>query len=500
MLKGTTTIELTDVKSGQVRKITHENMVTNCVNDMLKNAGFRPASATFQAYDLGNNIAESLFGGIFLWKNRLNENAGDYIIPADNECVGYGCELANNTENNMMGSYNTSESGALENGYRHVWDFTTNQANGEISAVSLVPKITGRLGLGLEMTKVNTSLFVSSATSFYELKNNSYPRPSTILAYPFLYVKGDYVYAVKTYNLQYSSSYDLDHVSRNGKKLLIQKIRFPRNKMHLLEKYNVHNFVEEEFSIQLPDELTLSSTATKWYGFCNYDNGHIYLGLTNSSHSTNLSLQICKINIESHACKVIPINLTFPNDTYYFGSSSSIIDYHMNLTRYAGVYNNKFVTTGRPYMGDTYNSGYVDLSAPTVFQRFERQGGNDGYDYFTDIYGTIGKYLYVGAGNIRLLNLETGVCSYINLTSDMFEGITNFSITLSMGYIGQLVQNVDNPNETYTYARYNDSSAKVGYFMRNQLPHVMTTKNNLDTAVTKTSGQTMKVTYVLTEV
>ena len=31
-------------------------------------------------------------------------------------------------------------------------------------------------------------------------------------------------------------------------------------------------------------------------------------------------------------------------------------------------------------------------------------------------------------------------------------------------------------------------------------PHVMTTKNNLDTAVTKTSGQTMKVTYVLTEV
>ena len=501
MLKGTTTIELTDVKSGQVRKITHENMVTNCVNDMLKNAGLHPASATFQAYDLGDSIAENLFGGIFLWKNRLNENANDYMIPADNECVGYGCELSNNTENNLMGSYNTSESGSLENGYRHVWDFTTNQGNGEISAVSLMPRITGQLGLGLAYDKVNTSLFQSTWKSFCELRNDCYNKQPSVICYPYLYVKGDCIYAVKRYNLQYNSSYASDHVSRNGKKLLIQKIRFSRNKLHLNDKCNNHRYVEEEIAIQLPDEFTLSSTATSWYGFCNYDDGHIYLALANTYYSKNLTFQICKINVETYACEVIPINITnaFPNNCYPFGNSNALEENYQNVTYYAGVYNNKFVTTAPKHgsSGVPY-SGYVDLSAPTVFQRFKEYDDTD--NNFDMIYANIGKYLYVGSGQVRMLNLEDGTCSYINATSSLLEGISTVTNVISNNYVHQTIPNVDNPSETYLYAKYSIRQNESRYFIRNQLPHVMTTKNNLDVAVTKTTGQTMKITYVLTEI
>ena len=507
MLKGTTTIELTDVKSGQVRKITHENMVTNCVNDLLKNAGLHKAPATFHGYTLGEAIGENLFGGIFLWKNPLNTDASDYIIPADNECVGYGCELGNNTINDKMGSYNDSESGAMENGYRHVWDFTTNQGNGEISAVSLMPRITGQLGLGLAYDKSNSSLFVPSWKSFCELRH-SYDVKCLATRYnPCLYIKDDYIYGVKVTNLSYVTANANEHISRNGKKLILQKTRFSRSKVHLKDNVFKHNTIEEEIEIQLPDELNLSSTATAWYGFCNYDDGHIYLGLTNTNYSKNLVYQICKINIETFACEVIDINIpnAFPHYVYTAGEYWTSTPYNYNLCNRVGVYNNKFIFSGVPETSSNgHQSGYVDLSAPNIYQRFKNY--DDSYVSFNRIYAKIGKYLYVGSGTVKLINLENDSVSYLNTTNDKLQGVTAYSSDLiSSSYYADswnIVKCVDNECESYLYAVYSDSdkTSELGHFIRNQLPHVMTTKNNLDTAVTKTAGQTMKVTYVITEV
>lgn len=502
MLKGTTTIELTNVKTGQVQKIVHENMVTNCVNDMLKNTGLHPAPATFHAYTLNNNIAEDLFGGIFLWKNRLNEDATDYIIPADNECVGYGCSLGNNTDNDKMGSYNPSESGQLENGYRHVWDFTTNQGNGEISAVSLVPKITGQLGLGLSVDKVNTSLYPSSWRSFCEMRNSSYKLTNSVACYPYLYVKDDYIYGVKRWNLQYNGSYVSDHVSRNGKKLIIQKIRFSRNKIHLKDAVYSHSFVEEEIEVQLPDELTVSTTGTSWFGFCNYDDGYIYLSLSNAYSSKDINIQICKINIDTYACEVIPINIkdAFPYNCYFLGTSAVLSETSIGASYHAGVYNNKFITVAPPYSSSSaWCTGYVDLSAPTVFQKFKNP--DDTNTTFSNMYAYIGKYMYISGTPIRMLNLEDDTCSFINATAVLLQGICSITEVYSgYGHILQTVRNADDPNETYLYLKRADRDVSTGIFVRNHLPHVMTTKNNLDVAVTKTDGQTMKVTYVLTEV
>ena len=502
MLKGTTTIELTDVNTGEVQTFTHENLVTNCANDMLKNAGLHSAPATFGAYRVGS-IAESLFGGILLWNKALLGTQLDYIIPENNECVGYGCEISNNTENDKMGSYNTSESGPLSTGYRHVWDFTTNQGNGEISAVSLVPRVTGQLGLGLAFDKVNSSLFLPSVKNFCELHNTNVPKPTVALCHPYLYVKGDYIYGVKESNLTYNSKLTTDHVSRNGKKLLLQKIKFSRNKLHLNDSVNAHMYVEEEIAIQLPDALTLSSTATSWYGFCNYDNGYIYLALTNTLYSKNISLQICRINIENYNCDIIPIDITgaFPHNVCMFTSTTLRTEYQ-NANKYAGVYNNKFITVGIPNTtSDAYCSGYVDLASPYSFKSFKKQDNTDAA--FSTIYANLGKYLYVASTPMSMVNTEKGTVSYINATTSLLAGISTRDTIASATYnFGMVVPNVDNSSETYLVMVDGSASTTptLGYFVRNQLPHVMTTKNNLANSVVKTSAQTMKITYLITEI
>ena len=48
--------------------------------------------------------------------------------------------------NNFRGTYNTAESRQLSNGYSHVWDFATNQANGVINAVALTSEWGGEMG------------------------------------------------------------------------------------------------------------------------------------------------------------------------------------------------------------------------------------------------------------------------------------------------------------------------------------------------------------------
>jgi hypothetical protein len=94
--------------------------------------------------------------------------------------------------------------------------------------------------------------------------------------------------------------------------------------------------------------------------------------------------------------------------------------------------------------------------------------------------------------------------SYLNATHDKLQGIcaadsdfTGVSIYHNDSF--DTIKCIGNETETYHYSVRRDNIDALAHFGRSQLPHVMTTKNNLDTPVTKTSGQTMKVTYVLTE-
>ena len=152
-LKGVTTIELTDVNTGKTKIVKKENMVTNAISKLVNNREkFQVPllSKDFFSYAgsfSNKRIVEYAFGGLMAFDTPLNDNPDDYSIPSNANCICYGTDISNSGSNNMLGSYNTHESGIQEDGsMRFVWDFQTNQANGTLSSVCLVPLTTAYMG------------------------------------------------------------------------------------------------------------------------------------------------------------------------------------------------------------------------------------------------------------------------------------------------------------------------------------------------------------------
>lgn len=129
-LKGKMVMELTDVNTSEVETIVEENMVTNAVNNIL---GLNPMAVFYceEEYSTGlvwtDNllpICPNIIGGILLFPKALEENADNIYVKSDNLPVAYASNNVNSTANTARGSLNLTESKALDNGYKFVWEFT----------------------------------------------------------------------------------------------------------------------------------------------------------------------------------------------------------------------------------------------------------------------------------------------------------------------------------------------------------------------------------------
>ncbi len=161
-LKGEMVIELTDENTGVVETIREENMVTNAVNHIL---GLNPMGVFYKAsgqYDdqmMWNDtlipICPNMIGGILLYPSALTENA-DNIFPSSAVLpVAYASNDVNATADTARGSMNLTESKALDNGYKFVWEFTPSQGNGTIAAVALTSALGGKNVFGNDVNSSN---------------------------------------------------------------------------------------------------------------------------------------------------------------------------------------------------------------------------------------------------------------------------------------------------------------------------------------------------------
>ena len=145
-LKGTTRIELTDVKTGEVEVIEKHNLVTNAIPDLLQ---LNPDGYLFDgSYNLSSDllpICPNAIGGILLYGEPLEEDPTKYYAPESNPLIGYSSNNVNESTDPMRGSMNQTESGILDGnkGYRFVFDFSTSQANGTIASLGLTSKYGG---------------------------------------------------------------------------------------------------------------------------------------------------------------------------------------------------------------------------------------------------------------------------------------------------------------------------------------------------------------------
>lgn len=92
-------------------------------------------------------LTDKAFKGIMLFDQNITEDPSN-IIPNVSKMNQVGCapDNANGSVYPYRGVLNTLETKPLENGYRYVWDFATDKANGTIRSVCLTSPVSGYSG------------------------------------------------------------------------------------------------------------------------------------------------------------------------------------------------------------------------------------------------------------------------------------------------------------------------------------------------------------------
>jgi len=144
-MKGHAEIILTDVNTGEVQTFEADNLVTNAVQDLIR---LNPAGLNFSGIPWGLPLCPNAIGGVLLFGEEIEEDATQYYAPTDMVPVGYASNAVDTSGDPKRGSYNSSESYRMDNGYRLVFDFGTSDANGEIKCVCLTSSDGGRAYFG----------------------------------------------------------------------------------------------------------------------------------------------------------------------------------------------------------------------------------------------------------------------------------------------------------------------------------------------------------------
>ena len=159
-LKGHTKIELTNVNTGEVETYEDDNMVTNALEDLFHPLGFFGNESIISGDRLlpnndnsvtnSDHLLHNLTGGLLLFDKSLEEDPELTTLPGGVSMTGHACYRKYTGTDKTFGSYNNNESGLLYDGYgyKHVWDFQTNQANGKISCACLTTTLGGIMGTG----------------------------------------------------------------------------------------------------------------------------------------------------------------------------------------------------------------------------------------------------------------------------------------------------------------------------------------------------------------
>ena len=142
-LKGKAKITLTNTVTGEKKVVEKENMVTHAVADILsKNMCGLANYSTLMPL-------KNMYAGVMCFQNTLTENANNYNPPSErtNPMIAHAGDTAHVTASPYRGNPNGGETIVTDTSIKFVWDWATNQGNGTINCVCLVPHTLGNMGL-----------------------------------------------------------------------------------------------------------------------------------------------------------------------------------------------------------------------------------------------------------------------------------------------------------------------------------------------------------------
>ena len=502
MLKGHTKIELIN-EDGSIEAVEHDNMITTAVDHFLKSyRGELPP--ILKMSNNGDSYVKNLFGGIMLFDDTLSSNADEYFIPST-KITGYASQDAYAGLDVARGSFNESESGLQDNGsYKFVWDFTTAQANGKIQSLGLCPNIMGQIGASdsIQTSEMKEFRFIKDAPepfSCWMLPSSGNTDGVDNYMLLICAIIGDIAYATYENNIYYSnSSASSAFILNNGGKLVLRRFKLGTTNIGLGDKVSMARYIDT-VEVPLPSEFT--DVLTNSYGngavATTFDAKHnkliVYPCAIKSNIAVNGTTKYCEIELTNSMKTTV---YTYTNTTAgvlpNVSNSSSYPntnlrpswDAHLKLY----VCEDYIVSITKK---DNYHNMYVTKRADNTQVKEVVFNGNNVLNTTSEGCGFCPIYRI---GNILVFGLKN---SYS--TSNYPWGI--YILDMSTG-----VAKKTNSTDFYAHnviANYNplvwvSNGDTLGYVL-NINPFVLTNKNNLDSAVTKTASQSMKITYTLTE-
>lgn len=459
-LKGTMVIELTDTNTGDIERITEENMVTNAVNHLF---GINPMGAMYNAagqYDnqmVWNNemlpICPNMIGGILLFPKAVTENADNIYLSSDNLPVAYASNDVNATANTRRGSMNLTESKALDNGYRFVWEFTPSQGNGTIAAVGLTSKHGGANAYGSE---------VDDATPFLQVRKISLDLDDEVTKNLYKVVEVDF-----ENNLLYAIGYESNTVQVYRYRIPVFNIglneRLDDTTLTLLEEKVLQCSTFQFYGSYTPYGDFIDGKDGYWYGFSNQRN--------TSGNATMLWIKIRKSDLSFTEGSWTLSNVAIPAIGSYRYDS------------YPASVKRAVVRNGYLYIPAYDKTGIykINLGNPTDVTKIDFG--------FTSEMKPLG-----GSGNCE---------NYLILVGDLIIG-WDFQVTVNDTVIrtagtARLEEICTAVFQYKEYIFFWASSYLNQYRMTYILTPYLATINNLSQAVVKNADKTMKITYTLTE-
>ncbi|MGH0053395.1 MAG: hypothetical protein ACQ5SW_08420 [Sphaerochaetaceae bacterium] len=148
-MKGRTIIQLFDAETEEMTdEYVEENLVTNAYSGVVETV-FNNKDYPLMLYNIWKAfslVPSSMFGGVMLLDTQQVESA-DNLFPLTGGVVGHANDEAHTSTVSTRGSINEAESGDISSGetygYKWVWDFATDRANGNINCIALCQENTG---------------------------------------------------------------------------------------------------------------------------------------------------------------------------------------------------------------------------------------------------------------------------------------------------------------------------------------------------------------------
>ena len=481
MLHGKAVIELHNTRTHQSKRIVHHNMLTNWVRDYLKPASFLqtmigdPASINTRSW--GGVSPSIMLGGLLMFGSALSNDADDYLFPKPSvaKMIAHGNREAYSGADLLRGSFNAAQSSQSAGNLTQVWDFTQEQGNGTIASLGLCHNLMGKIGSGQDINSEDNS--TGKVNLYANLAQDGYIVNATA---GFTPASGDY-YAVYINKI----TGDAYAVTLHNGKITTKKRKFPLGeRLNLLEEtvplslppaYASITSAETITEVDVSSVLGSTSAAACWL---DADNGILYiLDLRTAWSSGAKTLLAYDIEAGTYTTSSVTNNtgvqLGVAPNAFYVGMIA-VVDGFLYVPRY----NSKEIYFIK--LSDNTDCGKV------VY--------NDGTDLMLSDNFSIGKTVFLKTGSMLLMS------SQLWRNEDTYTACAKLIDARKAYHINLVAPSTQSDNISTTCGAIGARNILGGNDVIVTQPlFCLATKNNLESAVTKTADMTMRVTYTVTD-